>query len=310
MSALSNYTSLTLWDIDCEFQKSYDAYEQWLSKNRRKRTRWECFASKNHDDELGKALTLGRSVQNIIECGQDTFGSRFERGDSICNTILESQLLRAQQEISVPLLDAALSRVPIPIPTSDIITAAKAIRRTCLSALRDQYTRFKSTTSIPFLPPPRFSVQFCPFASQLQKDRSTNFQTRKVRPHDRHDERETCPSCHAQISVSLHSGLPEYRRLLFMFHTPPPSTTEKHSNTQASFACTGCYKNFETSYGFLDHVFQKERGSERSCLRKWSSAWNLNEVYLESDPDVVEKCLKNCLRRELTRLRKAKEWDF
>lgn len=77
-----NYTSLTLWDIDREFQTAYDAYEQWLSKNRPRRRKWECFGSRNQDDELGKVLCLGRQVKEIMEDGQDCFGKKFERGDS------------------------------------------------------------------------------------------------------------------------------------------------------------------------------------------------------------------------------------
>ncbi|ORY13639.1 hypothetical protein BCR34DRAFT_480712 [Clohesyomyces aquaticus] len=323
-----NYTSLTLWDIDREFQNSYDAYEQWLSKNRPRRRRWECFGSRNNDDELGKVLCLGRQVREIMEDGQDCFGRKFERGDSICNSTLEAQLLRVQQELTHPLLDASMSRIPVSLPHDVLLTTAKSIRRTCLHALRDQFIRLSSPApaSPPFLPPPRFSINFCPFAKQLQKDRNaaSSIQAKKVRPHDRFDEREICPGCQAHISVSSHSGLPNYRQLLFMYHLPPseaekrdqrsyhPSHAPSSSHT-ATFACTGCHKGFENSYAFLDHLFHKEIGSEGSCQKKWSSNWDLRGVFLESNPDLVEKCLRNCLKRELTRIRtlkKAEHWAF
>lgn len=196
------------------------------------------------------------------------------------------------------------------MPGNDLLTAVKGVRRTCLYALRDQYARLQSPNLTPFLPPPRFSVSFCPFAAQLQKeDRRSSFQTRKARPHDIHDEREICSYCLAQISVSAHSGLPEYRRLLFQSHLSP---SNKKLGIATSFACTSCYKTFEDSYGFLDHIFQKEIGSERSCQRRWSARWHLNEIFIESDPSLVETCLKNCLRREITRarvLKKVKELD-
>ncbi|KAF2470741.1 uncharacterized protein BDR25DRAFT_334336 [Lindgomyces ingoldianus] len=306
----SNYTSLTLWDIDREFQNSYDAYEQWLSKNRPRRRRWVCFGSRNQDDELGKTLSLGRQIRELMEDGQDCFGRKFERGDSICHSILESQLLRMQQEVTGPLLDASLSRIPVPIPHDVILTTVKSIRRTCLHALRDQFIRLSSPSSVPFLPPPRFSINFCPFATQLQKDRSNSFQSRKVRPHDRFDEREICPYCLAHISVSSHSGLPNYRQLLFQYHLPcsvPEDSKHITSSKKSTFACTSCYKTFDNAYGFLDHMYQKEIGSDRSCQKKWSSNLDLRGVFVESNPDLVEKCLKNCLKRELTRIRTLKK---
>lgn len=133
----------------------------------------------------------------------------------------------------------------------------------------------------------------------MQKSRAHSLQTKKVRPHDRHDDREVCPHCFAHLSVTVHSGLPEYRRLLFQYHQTP---SDRAGQDEASYACTSCYKTFNDSYGFLDHLFQKEIGSERSCQRRWSTAWNLKQVYMESNPALVEKCLKNCLRRELQRV--------
>lgn len=252
-----------------------------------------------------------------MKSGQEAFGVLFERGDSTCHGILAAQLHRIQHEINVPLFDCAYSRIPISVPYDDILTAAKGVRRACLSALRDLHARLRSPSPTPFLPPPRFSVKFCPFALQLQKDSSSSrkghilsFQTKKVRPHDRHDEREICPHCSAHISVSAHSGLPASRRLLFQAHIECSSRTTKDST---SYACTSCYKTFDDSYSFLDHVFQKEIGSDRSCLKRWNSAWNLNSAFMESDPALVEKCLKNCLNRELMRIRamkKSKELDF
>ncbi|KAH7117065.1 hypothetical protein B0J11DRAFT_108419 [Dendryphion nanum] len=297
----SHYLSLTLWDIDLQFQKAKEAYEEWqTAKKRRSRARWGCFGSKREDDELAKALRLGRRVQELMEKGTEVFGHRFDRGDSICNSILSAQLLRVQHEIHVPLLDCAQHRPVMPIPFDDLLTAAKAVRRTCLHALRDQYARLQSPTSTPFLPPPRFSVRFCPLALRLQKDKSATFQTKKVRPHDRHDEREICSCCAIDIPVSQHSGLPQSRRLLFESHLASP---ENNPAANAKFACTSCYKTFDDSYGFLDHVFQKEIGSEHSCLRRWSLQVTFQQVFMESDPVLVEKSLKKSLKREVTRVR-------
>jgi hypothetical protein len=205
----------------------------------------------------------------------------------------------------VPLEDSALARISITIPKDELLTAAKGVRRACLQALRDQHSRLQqSSTSTPFLPPPRFSVNFCPFALELQKEGKKNdFQTSKVRRRDRHDEREICPHCSAHVSVSMHSGLPAYRHLLFQSHLWP---ARGNASKKATFACTGCYKTFEDSYGFLDHVFQKEIGSERSCQQRWSTAWHLNRVFVESDPVLVDKCLRNCLKRERTRSKALK----
>lgn len=72
---------LTLWDIDREFQNAHEAYEQWQARNRRKRSSWACLGVKNHEDALGKALSLGREVQRVMERGADLYGSRFEQGD-------------------------------------------------------------------------------------------------------------------------------------------------------------------------------------------------------------------------------------
>lgn len=76
----AHYLSLTLWDIDREFQKSYEAYEQWLGKKKRK-IRWECLRYGKADDELGKMLSLGRRVRELLEKGIRDFGPNFEQGD-------------------------------------------------------------------------------------------------------------------------------------------------------------------------------------------------------------------------------------
>jgi hypothetical protein len=221
---------------------------------------------------------------------------------------LLAQLLRIQHEIRIPLEDAAYSRTPDTIPACELLTAAKGVRRTCLQALRDQHARLEARKSAPFLPAPRFSVHYCPFAAQLQNDRKgSNFSTKKARPHDRYDEREICPYCAAHISVTMHSGLPDYKRLLFQAHLAPSTQTPTPS---ATFACTSCYKMFDDSYSFLDHIYQKQIGSERSCQPRLSISWQFNQSFLTSDPALVEKCLRNCLRRENTRtraLQKAKE---
>jgi hypothetical protein len=190
------------------------------------------------------------------------------------------------------------------MPVDALLTAAKGIRRACLQALRDQYARLQSPKLTPFLPAPRFSVTFCPFAAQLQKDPKTQFQTTKVRPKDRYDERETCPYCYAQIPVTMHSGLANYRRLLFESHL---SLTYRKPEGSASFACLSCYKTFEDPYLFLDHLFQKELGSDRSCQKRWSVQLSFNQSLIESNPALVEKCLKNCLKRESTRARATRK---
>jgi len=79
------HTNLTLWDIDREFQDAHEAYEQWQARHRRTRSKWACFGTKNRDDAVGKALSLGRQVQRIMEQGKERFGARFEEGDSKCN---------------------------------------------------------------------------------------------------------------------------------------------------------------------------------------------------------------------------------
>jgi hypothetical protein len=154
-------------------------------------------------------------------------------------------------------------------------------------------------------------VEFCPFADKLRKDlkesKASTLRAKKASPHDKYDDREICPECDACISVASHSGLPAYRCILFTSHIAldPMATDDK-----ATFACNSCYKTFDDSYAFLDHFFQKQIGSERSCLRlsvQRSSSWFLNEQFLESDPSVVEQCLKNCMARETMRGRGHKK---
>ncbi|KAJ4369014.1 hypothetical protein N0V83_006096 [Neocucurbitaria cava] len=304
----SQHTSLALWDIDREFQNAYEAYQQWQAKNGRKRPVWACLRGKRQDDTLSKALRLGRQIQRLMETGKELFGSRFEEGDSKCYTILSAQLLRLQYEVKQPLYDSALSPSTTPIPYDDIIRTAKSIRRTCLNALRDQYARCDSSTFTPVLPPPRFKVDFCPFAEQLRKDvkqnKSSSLRTKKLRSKDRHDDRELCPHCDACISVTAHSGIPDYRYTLFTSHI---ARDWKSTDDKTTFACSSCYKTFDDSYAFLDHVFQKQIGSERSCQSVTTNgSWTINEEFMHSDPSLVEQCLKNCLRRELTRVRTQK----
>ncbi|KAF2272812.1 uncharacterized protein EI97DRAFT_196787 [Westerdykella ornata] len=343
----AHYLSLTLWDIEREFQKSYEAYEQWRSKTQRKqkrRSKWvvmSSFRTRKLEDKLAKVLRLGRAVRALLDKGIDEFGARFEQGDSTCNAILSSQLLRVQHEIRVPIEDCALARFSIPLPRDQLLTAAKGVRRTCLLALRDLYSRLQHPpTTTPFLPPPRFSVNFCPFARELQQQQqqdpkksggANDFPSRKVRRRGaRYDEREACPHCAAHIAVTMHTGLPNYRRLLFQSHLlPSPPIPGPHGSRkserqrnrqQATFACTSCYKTFEDSYGFLDHVFQRDIGSERSCLKRWSGSsssttttpwqwqwqhWN-QFVFESDDRALVDKCLRNCLKREATRAKGLK----
>tara|TARA_R110002003_G_scaffold9_17_gene521 strand:- start:1150 stop:1746 length:597 start_codon:yes stop_codon:yes gene_type:complete len=177
-----------------------------------------------------------------------------------------------------------------------------------MTALQDQLARFESREFIPMLPPPRFKVVYCPFADQLRSDLKTSkssiLRAKKLRPKNRHDDRELCPHCDACISVTPHSGLPDYRCILFTSHI---ARDRYAANDQATFACNSCYKTFDDSYAFLHHVFQKQIGSERSCMRRSSSRLMLNEEFMESDPSLVEQCLKNCLMRELTRVRTQKK---
>lgn len=82
----SQQAFLTLFDIDREFERAYEAYEQWQTRNRRKRSAWTCLRVKHQDDALGKSLNLGRQVQRAMESGKELFGSRFEQGDSTRST--------------------------------------------------------------------------------------------------------------------------------------------------------------------------------------------------------------------------------
>jgi ferredoxin len=154
------------------------------------------------------------------------------------------------------------------------------------------------------LPPPRFKVEYCPFADQLRKDlkksKSSNLRAAKLRPNHRYDDRELCPHCDACISVTAHSGLPAYRGILFTSHVARDHCAV---SDKATFACDSCYKTFEDSYAFLDHVFQKQIGSSRSCMKRASSRFSVDSDFMESDPSLVEQCLKNCWMRELTRVR-------
>lgn len=78
----AHYLSLTLWDIEREFQKSYEAYEQWRTKTRRKKSsNWMYFKSRKLEDKLAKMLRLGRQVRALLEKGIEEFGARFEQGD-------------------------------------------------------------------------------------------------------------------------------------------------------------------------------------------------------------------------------------
>ena len=157
------------------------------------------------------------------------------------------------------------------------------------------------------LPPPRFKIVYCPFADQLRNDlkgsKSSGLRTKKVRPKNRHDDRELCPHCDACISVTPHSGLPDYRNILFTSHT---ACDPRSSDDKATFACNSCYKTFNDSYAFLDHVFQKQIDTDRSCMKIASSRFTFHGEFMESNPSLVEQCLKNCLMRELTRVRTQK----
>ncbi|KAJ4297643.1 hypothetical protein N0V90_005537 [Kalmusia sp. IMI 367209] len=306
-----NWASFLLWDIDREFQNAHEVYAQWLTKNKRKRSAWECLARSNKEDLLEKSLRLGGQVQRTIEDGQRRFGQKFEKGDATCHTVLSAQLLRLQHEVCMPLLDCIHSRQSFTTSHDEVLRATRGVRRACLNALQDQIARLSSQDPAPFLPPPRFSVKFCPLALQLQKDQSSghrsNVQARRLHSQDRYDDREICPFCNVHISVSTHSGLPQYRRILYQSHILPQ---KQRQDERATFACTSCYKTFDDSYAFLEHIFQKEVGSEKSCLKRYSTRFSLDATLLESNPALVEQCLKNCLKREMTRsagTRKSKE---
>jgi hypothetical protein len=214
-----------------------------------------------------------------------------------CHTALEAQNIRIQYEVRELLCDSAISKT-VSIPYDEIITTAKSIRRTCLEALQGQLERYSAPTSLLYLPPPRFKIQHCSFADRLRKDlessEGSSLQTKKLRPRGRHDDREICPDCDTCISVATHSGLPDARCILFTSHVKPEAGCRTKT---ASFACSSCYKCFSDSYAFLDHVFQKQIGSDRSCLRLSSPDLDLHEL----EPSLIEQCFKNCLIRELTR---------
>lgn len=156
--------------------------------------------------------------------------------------------------------------------------AARSIRRICLTALTEQYSRFQTQPCTPILPLPCFRIRFCPFAEQLKKDLresgSSELQTQKLLPDDDHDDRELCPQCNTSISVTPYSGLPAYRSILFSSHSSGGSTK---SDKRATFACTSCHKTFDDSYAFLDHVFQKQTGSDKSCMRGADPRWTISE---------------------------------
>ncbi|KAF9698270.1 hypothetical protein EKO04_003366 [Ascochyta lentis] len=293
----SQHTSFLLWDIDREFQNAYELYEQLQAKSGHKRSAWSRLAVRSPDDGLAKALSLGREVRNFMETGKKRFGARFEQGDSTCHTTLEAQLIRIQYEVRELLCDSAVSQT-VSIPYDEIITTSKSIRRICLDALHAQFDRFSTPTSSLYLPPPRFKVQYCTFAQKLREDltssEGSNLQTRKLRPRDRHDDREICPDCDTCISVATHSGLPDARCILFTSHVKPERGS---TNNNANYACYSCYKTFDDSYAFLDHIFQKQIGSDRSCLRQSSPDLDIHEL----DRSLIEQCFKNCLVRELSR---------
>lgn len=78
----SHYLSLTIWDIELQFQKAREAYEEWLeAKNRRRRARLTCLWTRRNNDTLAKSLQLGRRVQELMEKGIGAFGHRFDKGD-------------------------------------------------------------------------------------------------------------------------------------------------------------------------------------------------------------------------------------
>jgi hypothetical protein len=230
-------------------------------------------------------------------CNKDNNHWRTLTLSATCHTTLEAQLFRIQYEVRELLCDSAVSTV-VPIPYDDIITTAKSIRRICLESLHAQFERFSTPTPMLYLPPPRFKIQYCVFAEQLRTDlkssEGSNIQTKKLRPRDRHDDREVCPECDTCISVATHSGLPDARCILFASHVKPES---RRGASNASYACPSCYKVFNDSYALLDHIFQKQIGSDKSCLRISSPGLDIHEL----DPSFVEHCFKSCLVRELSR---------
>lgn len=75
------HTSLTLWDIDSEFQQAQKAYEQWQARNRYTHPVWTRLGIRNKGTALRRALHLGRQIQTLMENGKERFGARFEQGD-------------------------------------------------------------------------------------------------------------------------------------------------------------------------------------------------------------------------------------
>lgn len=86
--ALSSNVSLTIWDIEREFQNASEAYEQWQTRHRCKRSTWVWCGIRSQDDTLAKALKLGHLVHKVIEAGKASFGSRFDEGDCMSNKAL------------------------------------------------------------------------------------------------------------------------------------------------------------------------------------------------------------------------------
>lgn len=200
----------------------------------------------------------------------------------------------------MPLLDSLQSRRAAPLAYDAVLRAAKGVRWACLMALQDQIARLSVRQSFPVLPPPRFRVEFCPLALQLQMDQVNGFKSNigvhRACPQDPNDDREVCPFCSAHINVSAHSGLPEYRRILYQSHVRIPRQAKEK---RAAFACTSCYKTFDDSYALLEHAFQRDIGSELSCLKKRSYVFKDSGSRVENL--LVEQCLKNCLEREMQR---------
>jgi hypothetical protein len=231
-----------------------------------------------------------------------TWTCRTDFAPATCHTTLAAQLLRLRCEVRGPLSDMATPAASRSVTYDHLITTTSSIRRACLSALRGQFARLSSPVSSLVLPPPRFSVDYCPLARQLRHDPSNplvkKLVSKKVRSHHRHDDRELCPLCNVCISVTPHSGLPNYRHILLTSHSAFDAHTPER---KATFACNACYKAFDDSYAFLEHVHQKQNGAEASCLRQTSSRSTVHEDFFESDPMVLEQCLRNCVMRELER---------
>jgi hypothetical protein len=75
------HTFLLLWNLDSEFQDTYQIYDQLSTKTGRKRHSWMRLGLESQDETLRKNLCLGKEIKGLMETGKERLGTQFERGD-------------------------------------------------------------------------------------------------------------------------------------------------------------------------------------------------------------------------------------